>query len=467
MFLNKVNYRITGLFTLLFTLLSALTFSFLFILLQTFLRNEDHANLNFKLLGLEAQYHIGGVNMVVSKLDITDMMINGRPYFIRIVKGPNDVFLCPSGWQSFDFTPLQQAVHGEITTLTSRELNYELEVLTTITPDNCIIQTGISTQYRKNLTSILFKVFLIVFIPLIILSLILGTYFSSRALKPIENLTKAFKEIIHTGKRKKTPEAAGNGDLKELTRLFNIMLDKNETLIVGMKETLDNVSHDLRTPLTRLRGAAEVALSSGNPEIWSEALSDCIEESDSILKILNAIMDITAAENGVMTLNQTQFNLSKIIDSTADFYSFLAEEKMIRIKTYVDEDLIINADEGKLRQAVANLIDNAVKYSDNGGVIEILADKTRDSVEIKIRDNGKGISPLEINNIWDRLYRCSESRSEQGLGLGLSMVKAVIQAHKGEVSVTSTEGLGSVFTINIPLATNSDETVSAEKTEKD
>lgn len=457
MFLNKVNFKIALTFTLFTTLVSIILFSSLSFLLTNFFKSEDYRQLNVRLVTMETKYKIAGINAITS-VDVGEMIQYGKPYFIRVETYINDVKYTPSiaidDWkETFNFDLLDNKGDWELTILSSSKADYNLEVLTHILEDGTVLHTGISDQNRTQVLSTLNKAFIILLIPLIIISLIFGVLYSSRTLKPVSDLTETIKGIIKTGKKRPDIRKYNDKDeLSELIILFNTLFNKNENLIKGMKETLDNVSHDLRTPLTRIRGISEVALTSSNPEQWEEALSDIIEDIDIIIRILNALLDITAAESGVLKLKIKEFNLKTLLEKTVDLYNFIAEEKEITI--FLDYKLnreIVSADEDKIRQVVANLLDNAVKYTETAGSVSVTAEATDDKWLVHVKDSGIGISHDEVGNIWRRLYRSTKSRSEPGLGLGLSMVKAIINSHKGKVDVQSELGKGSTFTIMLPF----------------
>jgi signal transduction histidine kinase len=240
-------------------------------------------------------------------------------------------------------------------------------------------------------------------------------------------------------------------ELDELATLFNGMLEKIEALINGMRDSLDNVAHDLRTPMTRLRGIAEIALRSDqNLEICREALADCVEESERILTMLNTLMDISEAETGAMKLDLESMNVSALIEGVAELYRYVAEDKGILIHTKASNDLCLTADPNRMRQILANLLDNAIKYTPTGGRIDMEAHHRGEKIIILVKDTGIGIYPEELPRIWDRLYRGDQSRSQKGLGLGLSLVKAIVRAHKGQIEVLSEPGKGSNFIISLP-----------------
>jgi len=291
-----------------------------------------------------------------------------------------------------------------------------------------------------------------ILIPVVAGGVIGGMFLALRALRPIRHLIQTVRAIEAGTMGTRVPTRQTGDELDELGRLFNSMLGKIAALIQGMRSALDDVAHDLRTPMTRLRGIAELALATeGDLAICREALADCVEEADRVRTLLNTLMDISEAETGTMTLDLDVVHLSALLEDAVDLYREVAADKDISVSTSAPRELCCRADRNRMRQVLANLLDNAIKYTSPGGTIALRASHLLQQIVILVEDTGVGIPPEDLPHIWDRLYRGDHSRSQRGLGLGLSVVKAVAQAHKGSVEVSSQPGVGSRFTLVLPL----------------
>jgi signal transduction histidine kinase len=319
-------------------------------------------------------------------------------------------------------------------------------------PDGQWLQIGISDEQTAEMVGHLRAGLVAVWIGAVVLGLIGGFLLIRRALRPVQRLAATARHVIASGDLALRVVEPGTGDeLDELSHLFNGVLARNQTLVKGMRDVLDNVTHDIRTPLTRLRTGAEVALRDPeHPQRTREALADTLEESDHVLAMLSALMDISGAETGVIRLDRKTIDVSDLARAAVDLYQEVADEKGLRLLTHLAVGAMATVDRIRLGQVIANLVDNAIKYTPAGGTVEITTTREPHSVLLVVKDSGMGISAEDLPRIWQRFYRADRSRSEPGLGLGLSLVKAIVEAHDGQVEAQSTSGGGSVFTVRLP-----------------
>jgi signal transduction histidine kinase len=408
---------------------------FTYYLTAASLEQRDRQLLQLKLGDYTAAYFRGGVNVLANMVRIEQQAAPER-LFVRIVdRGVEAVVLSsPDGWDPS-----------------------KLETASVRLSDGTLVQVGKSTEAREELLARFRAALGLVTLLVVIIALSGGWLATQSALFPIRRLTLAVGRIIRTGRTDARVPLEGTGDaIDELTALFNAMLDKIEGLVTAMRNSLDNVSHDLRTPLTRLRGTAEIALAGApDPERYREALADCVEESDRVLVMLTTLMDISEAESGAMQLQREPVPLAGVVARALDLYRDVADAKGVSVvSTSVPEtsgDIVVTGDRTRLEQVAANLIDNAVKYTPAGGRVDVQVRRDGNLALLVVRDTGPGIPADELPRIFDRLFRGDTSRAERGLGLGLSLVKAVVEAHGGTVTVESEPGRGAVFTVRLPL----------------
>jgi signal transduction histidine kinase len=437
---------------------AALVFSY--VALAASLRAGDRARIASELEELSAAYRTGGPASVRAEA-AAQRLLPGPSALIRLIArdGREEVLASPRGPGLYDLSALTRpSVPGAVawSDAPRRDDEEALEVASLRLADGTILQAGTGTQARDEFLERFRGVAAAVLLPLVLLAATGGLIFTRRGLRPLRDLVTTTR-AIETGALGSRVPVRGTGDeLDELAVLFNRMLDKIAALVTGMRGALDDAAHDLRTPLTRLRGGAEIALRSGDgPEALREALADCVEESDEILAMLESLMDLSEAEAGTMRLRLEEVDARGLLEDAAGLYAPSAEEKGLRLAVEAPEGLRVRGDRARLRRAVANLVDNAVKYVPKGGRVVLSAARDGAGTVIIVTDDGPGIPPGDLPHVWDRLFRGDRSRSERGLGLGLSLVKAVVLAHGGRVEAVSAPGKGAEFRLLLPSSSPS------------
>ena len=453
---HTLGFRLALWYATIFVVSSLALTGLTYVLVAASLRQYDRELIGTALVQYARAYQIGGVAALQEEIQRTQATVAPGPMLVRTVGARQAVtfFSRPDEWRDVDLSRLQvPSPEGEQTwsTLDTGRDGFELEVASVRLRDGTLFQVGISTERRAQLLQRFRSVLLINVLSLIFVGLAGGAVLTSSALQPLRRLADTVRSILRTGRTDARVPAQNTGDaLDELSSLVNAMLDRIDAVLAGMRGALDNVGHDLRTPMTRLRGIAETALSSGDPALLREALADCLEESDRVIEMLNTLMDISEAETGTMALRREPTDLNDLIRQSVELYEDLADERGVELRTNVPSELLVDVDRNRMRQVLANLIDNAVKYTPAGGVVEIAARRENGDAVATIADTGVGIPAEELPRIWDRLYRGDKSRSTRGLGLGLSLVKAIVAAHGGRVDVQSRPGAGSTFELRLP-----------------
>jgi signal transduction histidine kinase len=459
---NQISSRLALTYLCFFIPCYLITFGIFYVWTSDFLKTRDHDLIDARIsqyqeiiekegfAGIERIYtdkqlHIGASKYLMELRDN-----NGKVLFFHMSE---ELF-----HQRFNDVEKQMDASSSLASgtwffLVSADHDYDaFEVRTVVLNNNLRLNIGASTDARDLLLEKFQVMFLTIFIPLLISSILLSVFIAKTLLRPIKNLSRLINEIKGGNLSPRAKLPGYKDELYDLTFTFNSMLDQVENLIDTMKDTLDNVAHDLRTPLARARLASELALKSDSPEKLKLAAEEGIENLDIILKMIQTIMTMSELNSKTFILNKVNFLAHDIIDEIIDLYLFVAEDKRITISSQCDEGATVFADRLMVRQALANLIDNAIKYSPPDTEVSIRCYPENGQIHFIVQDQGAGIPKEDISRIWERLYRGDKSRTEKGFGLGLSLVKIFIESNKGVVSVESEVGKGSTFKCSLPLA---------------
>lgn len=292
-------------------------------------------------------------------------------------------------------------------------------------------------------------------LPIVVAVAIGGGYvLMSRALKPVGEITRRAEQISSRNLSERLPEAATGDELEALSTALNKMIGRIEHSFRHMNRLTADASHELRTPLTVLRGELEaVAQQQDIPAQARETIESALEESERLSKIVESLLAISRLDAGEALMTRERFDLSELVADTVEQMRLLAEDKRITLSCSAEDPVQVEGDPSRLKQVVVNLADNAIKYTNEGGRVDIRVGAVDGKALLEVSDSGVSIPTEALPHVFERFYRVDKARSRQmgGAGLGLSIVKSICEAHGGHITVESTQGKGTRFTVKLPL----------------
>jgi signal transduction histidine kinase len=304
-------------------------------------------------------------------------------------------------------------------------------------PGGFRLMVGRDVEERTRLREVIQRAFGYSIVLIGVLGCAGGWFITRRVLKRVDDMTETTR-VIMDGDLSGRLKVEGTGDeLDRLAQNLNAMLDRIGELMGGLKEVSDNIAHDLKTPLTRLRNKADEALRTArSPEELREALESNIDESDNLIRIFNALLMIARLEAGSAREGMADFDAGEAVRDVTELYEALAEDAHVALTVEAEDHLTVHGNRELLGQAMANLLDNALKYGVRGGegeapAIQVTARRRGGTVLIGVADRGPGIPETERGHVLERFVRLESARTSPGFGLGLSLVAAVARLHGG------------------------------------
>jgi heavy metal sensor kinase len=281
-----------------------------------------------------------------------------------------------------------------------------------------------------------------------------GVYFLlGRALRPVDEIVNSAERITLQNLSQRLPVPQTGDEVERLSLALNRMIRRLDEAYQVTSRFSADASHELRTPLTIMRGELESLLHEGNfQEGQEEEIGSILEEAERLTQIVEGLLTISRLDAGESKMNRDPVDLSSLAESTVEQMAPLGEDKSLTLTCTADAGIMVEANEVRLKQVLVNLLDNAIKYTPDGGKIKVAVSHDGFSAFLEVSDNGIGISPEALPHVFERFYRSEqpEARRESGTGLGLSMVQAIVESHRGKVTVESREGSGSIFRVQMP-----------------
>ena len=456
--IRTTAFKLTLVYLGIFVLFAASLLAYFALNTRRLITEQITATVNGEVNGLSEQYGQGGLRRLVIVVDVRSRRPGSSLYLVTTPSGEglagNVGSLEPGvldhpGWLETNYHRLEAPEGAE-----HRALVRVVQL-----PGGFHLLVGRDLDERERLFGIVVNAGQWSLALVIVLGLIGGFFVSRRVLSRIDAMTGTAQTIMAGDLSGRLPVAGTGDELDRLADNVNAMLERIEALMRGLKEVSDNIAHDLKTPLTRLRNRCEQALRSATGEAsYRAALESTIAESDDLIRTFDALLMIARAESGQARDNMTEFDASEIARDVGELYEPVADEKGIALKIDAPAAAPVRGNRELVSQALANLIDNAIKYAGpsgkaNGAPAEIVVRAGNDGerIAISVADRGPGIPDADRGRVVERFVRLEQSRSEPGSGLGLSLASAVARLHGGELKLEDNHP-GLRTTIALPRA---------------
>jgi heavy metal sensor kinase len=397
---------------------------------------------------------------------------NGR--FIRVVHEGVGVVYLSGAPKDGTFDPSRIPFPSDQEKDVSRKLQFEagnrllINSMRFTTPDGSrfLVESGAPyNQIEVALHGL--SVTLAIYMPFVVSLAVAGGYWlMRRSLRPVDEITRRAEGITSTNLSQRLPVIRSGDELERLSVSLNRMIERLDDAFQHINRFSADASHELRTPLTILQLELEgIAQNHSLDGSLGDQIGSALEETHRMSRIVESLLTISRLDAGEVKMERARLDLGELTASTANEMTLLAEEKSIRLQTHATGGVYVEGDRSRLQQVIVNLVDNAIKYTQEGGNVEINVGSEGSSAILEVADNGPGIPALALPHVFERFYRADKARSRAkgGAGLGLSIVKAICAAHSAEVKVSSQEGRGCRFRVELPLLTvlSSDESGAA------
>jgi signal transduction histidine kinase len=454
--LQTLSARLTLLYLLLFAFLSMVVFGLVYYNLQTsLLKRIDDALFTDGIECLHI-YKESGIEGIAHEIQLETGISTNEDMFMRLYSHEFET-IASSDLKLWQPLIRQRRKPEDIRrepfqTIILNQHSGRARIFYQLLGDGYVLQFG---KLLKADTQLLQKVRLtysISFGIMLLCGVPLGLYIAKRALTGILNVQKGAEQVCRGDMSQRIAYSGGSKEILNLTQSFNHMQDRIQTLIVELKDVTNNVAHDLRSPITRMRGMAETTLTGDQSlEDYRDLAGVVVEESDRLVGMVNIMLEIAETDAGLRPLANDPVDIRIMIQDVTELFSSVAQDKRIHLTSDISaEELLLYGDRSRLQRALANVLDNSLKFTPQGGHVHVSADVVNRQIVVTVKDSGPGIPTNDLPRIFDRFYRGDQSRSTPGSGLGLTLVDSIVRAHGGRLKVVNVEPQGLLVEFSFP-----------------
>jgi heavy metal sensor kinase len=450
--LRTLASRLTFFYALLFCGLALVLFLIVDSSMETYLLENVDAQLRNEAAEFASFLESGGMATLRQQLRFEEDSEDVQEVFFRIFDGDQRLVFSTdlSAWPVLP-DPDPPGAKG-LKTFSSSAYDHPIRIIERPLADGYDFQMGVRLEDNRLLLSHLRKVYAAAFGAVLLLGGGGGFYITRKVLGGLRRVRQAADRISAGDLSESVPADNGAEEINALIHSVNHMQQRIRTLIDELQNVTNDIAHDLRSPVTRMRGLAETSLLGRQSEEDYRGLAGAVvEECDSLVGMINTMLDIAETDAGLKPLSVQPLDIREIIEDVSELYSAVAEDKQIHLARKITAgDLSVSAERSRLQRALANLLDNAVKFTPTGGKVLLEAFQEQGCVAVRVSDSGQGIAPTDLPHVCERHFRADHSRSTPGSGLGLSLVQSIVKAHGGTLAIDSDLDHGTRVTIRLP-----------------
>jgi len=463
-FHHTLAFRLTLWYAGIFSLTSCVAFLMFYLLFISEIRDRVDRDLLAQAERFSTVLAAQGLEGLRNSAIIEAQAAGERKVFFRLFSRSGNIFSSSnmSYWRDIEIgsAAMRRLAEGEnkvFDTIVIPERRHKIRILYALLGPGVVSQLGQSMENSTRFIETFKDIFIITMGFLLALAAVIGWFMAKKALFGLEEVTYTARRISRDALGERVPTKDRGTEINRLAITFNQMLDRIEKLVKGIKEMSDNIAHDLKSSITTIRGIAEVTLTTDTHlDDYRSMAASTIEECDRLLDIINSMLLISRTEAGVEGMHYEKLDIAEVTRKACDLFQPLADEKGISLTCRLPNSCAIQGDMSMVQRMITNLVDNAIKFTPFGGIVDIsIQEDGENFVSISVKDTGVGISEKDLPFIFERFYRGDPSRSLAGAGMGLSLARAIAQAHGGEIQVVSALGKGSTFIITMPKSKQS------------
>jgi signal transduction histidine kinase len=372
-------------------------------------------------------------------------------FFLRVNPPPSgDILFVGPGSKDAFWRAIQQAhfVVGIPQSIKVEGWQPAFRVVAQVHEGGSPIYLGLSERGARHILHTLTKLFLWVWTGTVFLGFLISYLSTRRTLRRVERITETVARIGSEGLDERLPQPAGSDEISRLANTFNLMLERVQASVKQLRSVTDAVAHDLKSPVTSIRGTLESALSAENGDQWRDSVAQAIEGLDRVSALLNTTLDVAEAKAGALPMERVAVDLSDVVTQLVHLYLPAMADRHHKVRTDVQSGVLVEADLGLINRTLSNLLENELVHLPPGCQIDIRLGSYQGYAELVIEDNGPGFPPEIGSRVFERFVKGKHS---PGSGLGLAFVDAVAQAHGGTVKISGRPSGGATIKLSLPV----------------